>query len=123
MTSRSEMSTPPELSMASVLMWPPRRAYSMRARWVKARLAPSPTTRARTCDPVTRTSALARSSISRSGSSVARTNVPTPPAKSRVTGAWRMARISSGGDSDVDAGVQPQHGPDLGAHRDALVEP
>ena len=30
-TSRSEQSTPAELSMASVLMRPPARAYSMRA--------------------------------------------------------------------------------------------
>ncbi len=68
----------------------------MRARWVKARLAPSPTTRARTDDPSTRISALARSSISPSGSVLARTNVPIPPVNSRPTGACRMARMTSG---------------------------
>ena len=44
LTSWSELSTPAELSMASVLMRPPASAYSMRPRWVKPRLPPSPTT-------------------------------------------------------------------------------
>ena len=43
-TSWSEVSTPAELSMASVSMRPPARANSMRPAWVKPRLAPSPTT-------------------------------------------------------------------------------
>ena len=47
LTSWSEVSTPAELSIASVLMRPPLRAYSMRPRWVTPRLAPSPTTLAR----------------------------------------------------------------------------
>ena len=47
-TSWSDMSTPPELSMASVLSRPPRVQYSRRARWVRPRLPPSPMTRART---------------------------------------------------------------------------
>ncbi len=51
LTSWSEVSTPAELSMASVLMRPPLRAYSMRPRCVTPRLAPSPMTRARTATP------------------------------------------------------------------------
>jgi hypothetical protein len=47
LTSWSEQSTPAELSMKSVLMRPPRRAYSMRPRCVKPRLPPSPMTRQR----------------------------------------------------------------------------
>jgi hypothetical protein len=49
-TSWSEVSTPAELSMKSVLMappWPspPDSAYSIRPRWVRPRLPPSPTQR------------------------------------------------------------------------------
>ena len=44
LTSWSEQSTPAELSMKSVLSRPPRSAYSMRARWVMPRFAPSPIT-------------------------------------------------------------------------------
>ncbi len=54
-TSWSDVSTPAELSMKSVLMRPPVSAYSTRPRCVKPRLPPSPTTRARTCSPFTRT--------------------------------------------------------------------
>ena len=45
LTSWSEQSTPPELSMASVLTSPPARAYSTRAACVNPRLPPSATTR------------------------------------------------------------------------------
>ena len=45
LTSWSEVSTPAELSMASVLSSPPRCAASIRPRWVRPRLPPSPTTR------------------------------------------------------------------------------
>ena len=48
LTSWSEVLTPAELSMKSVLMRPPRAANSMRARCVTPRLAPSPITLART---------------------------------------------------------------------------
>ena len=54
LTSWSEVSTPAELSMASVLIRPPARAYSIRPSWVKPRLPPSPTTLAaqlRAVDP------------------------------------------------------------------------
>ena len=54
LTSWSEALTPAALSIASVSMrpgragfpffGPPPRAYSIRARWVKPRLPPSPTT-------------------------------------------------------------------------------
>ena len=51
LTSWSEVSTPAELSMKSVLILPPQVAYSMRPSWVSPRLPPSPTQRARTCAP------------------------------------------------------------------------
>ena len=44
LTSWSLQSTPAELSIASVLIFPPARANSMRPRWVSPRLPPSPTT-------------------------------------------------------------------------------
>ena len=47
LTSWSEVSTPAELSMKSVLTSPPASAYSILASWVRPRLPPSPTTRAR----------------------------------------------------------------------------
>ena len=53
LTSRSEVLTPAELSIASELQRPPARQYSIRADWVMARLPPSPTTRARSSPPVT----------------------------------------------------------------------
>ena len=64
LTSRSEQSTPPELSIASLLMRPPRSAYSMRARCVSPRLPPSPTTRQRRSEAFTRTPSLALSPAS-----------------------------------------------------------
>ena len=51
LTSWSEQLTPPALSIASVLMRPPASAYSIRPRWVKPRLPPSPTTRQRRSAP------------------------------------------------------------------------
>ena len=65
LTSWSEVSTPAELSMASVLMRPPLSAYSTRPSCVAPRLAPSPTTFARTSSPLMRTASLARSPTSR----------------------------------------------------------
>ena len=50
LTSWSEVSTPAELSMKSVLIRPPAAApaaYSIRPSWVRPRLPPSPTHRAR----------------------------------------------------------------------------
>ncbi len=64
LTSWSEQSTPPELSMASVLIRPPARANSIRPRWVKPRLPPSPTTRARSSVASMRTASLALSPTS-----------------------------------------------------------
>ena len=52
------------LSMKSVLMRPPCFAYSTRPRWVKPRFPPSPTMRARTWLPLTRTGSFARSPTS-----------------------------------------------------------
>ena len=64
LTSWSEQSTPAELSMKSVLSRPPRNAYSVRARWVMPRFAPSPITFARRSAPSTRSASLARSPTS-----------------------------------------------------------
>ena len=44
LTSRSELSTPAELSMKSVLMRPPAGCTRCVPRWVRPRLPPSPTT-------------------------------------------------------------------------------
>ena len=63
-TSWSEVSTPAELSIASVLIFTPRSAASMRPRWVKPRLPPSATTLQRSSAPFTRTASLARSPTS-----------------------------------------------------------
>ncbi len=63
-TSWSEVSTPAELSMASVSIRPPRRANEMRPAWVKPRLAPSPTTLQRSSVASTRTASLALSPAS-----------------------------------------------------------
>src|SRR5215212_8796445 len=60
-TSWSEQSTPAELSMKSALMWPPPAANSTRARRVKPRLPPSPTTRQRRSRASTRMASLERS--------------------------------------------------------------
>ena len=64
LTSWSEQSTPPELSIASVLIRPPCIAYSIRPRWVRPRLPPSPTTFARSSRPSTRTASFVRSPTS-----------------------------------------------------------
>ena len=70
-TSWSEVSTPAELSMKSVLIRPPepphpKRAYSMRPRCVRPRLPPSPTHRQRRSRPSTRIGSLALSPTSAS---------------------------------------------------------
>ena len=63
-TSWAEVSTPAELSMASVSMRPPARAKAMRPAWVTPRLAPSPTTATRSSAASTRTASLALSPTS-----------------------------------------------------------
>ena len=63
-TSRSEQSTPPELSIASVFTRPPPSAYSIRPRCVTPRLPPSPITFERTSPAFTRTASLALSPAS-----------------------------------------------------------
>ena len=97
LTSWSEQSTPAELSIASVLIFPPRRANSMRPRWVSPRLPPSPTTFTRSSDASARTGSLVLSPASACVSSDAFTYVPMPPFQSRSAGARRIAAISSGG--------------------------
>ncbi len=96
-TSWSEVSTPAELSMASVLMRPPASAYSTRARWVNPRLPPSPTTRQRSSAASMRTVSLVRSPASALVSVDAFTKVPIPPFQSRSTGARRIALTTSSG--------------------------
>ena len=64
LTSWSEQSTPAELSMKSVLTRPPASAYSMRERWVRPRLPPSPTTLARIWRPSMRSTSFVRSAAS-----------------------------------------------------------
>ena len=64
LTSWSEVSTPAELSMKSVLTSPPARAYSILAAWVRPRLPPSATTWARSRGASMRTASLARSPAS-----------------------------------------------------------
>ncbi len=78
-TSWSEVSTPPELSTASVFRRPPAAQYSSRPFWVRPRLPPSPSTRARTSRPFTRTRSLVRSPTSPFSSDSALTYVPIPP--------------------------------------------
>ncbi len=68
-TSWSEVSTPAELSMKSVLIRPPApsqpcRLYSIRPRWVNPRFPPSPTQPARRSAPSTRIASLALSPAS-----------------------------------------------------------
>ncbi len=104
-TSWSEQSTPAELSIASVLMWPPFSAYSMRALWVKPRLPPSPTTRLRRSLASTRTASLALSPASAFVSVLDFTYVPMPPFQSRSTGALSSARISSSGVSFLSSSM------------------
>ena len=64
LTSWSEQFTPAELSIASVLMRPPPSANSIRPRWVKPRLPPSPTTRHRSSPASIRTASLSLSPTS-----------------------------------------------------------
>ena len=64
LTSWSEVSTPAELSMKSVLTSPPASAYSILAAWVRPRLPPSATTLARNWAASIRTASLARSPAS-----------------------------------------------------------
>ena len=64
LTSWSEVSTPAELSIASVLTRTPARAASIRPSWVAPRLPPSPTTLHRSALPSTRIASLARSPTS-----------------------------------------------------------
>ena len=85
--------------MKSALMRPPAAAYSTRARRVKPRLPPSPTTFARSSVASTRIASLARSCASASVSVEAFTSVPMPPFHSRSTGARRIARMTSVGGS------------------------
>src|SRR5918999_623670 len=87
LTSWSEQSTPAELSSASVLILPPPAAYSIRARWVRPRLPPSPITRQRSSEASTRTASLALSPASVCVSPLAFTYVPIPSFQSRSTGA------------------------------------
>ena len=98
-TSWSEVSTPAELSMKSVLTRPPPSAYSILASWVSPRFPPSPITLARTCEASTRTASLVRSPASAWTWLEALTYVPMPPFQSRSTGAARIAEISWSGES------------------------
>ena len=70
-TSWSDMSTPPELSTASVFSRTPFVQNSIRPRCVSPRLPPSATTRALTSLAFTRTRSFARSPTSASSSPVA----------------------------------------------------
>ena len=63
-TSWSEVSTPAELSMASVFTCPPDRANSIRPNWVQPRLPPSPITRQRSSVASARMPSLALSPTS-----------------------------------------------------------
>ena len=83
--------------MKSALMRPPRSENSTRARRVKPRLPPSPTTRARSSRASTRIASEERSCASASVSEEALTTVPMPPFHSRSTGARRIARMTSVG--------------------------
>ena len=64
LTSWSEVSTPAELSMASVLTRTPCSDASMRPSCDSPRLPPSPTTLQRRSAPLTRIASLARSPMS-----------------------------------------------------------
>jgi hypothetical protein len=108
LTSWSEQSTPAELSMKSVEIRPPFCAYSIRPRWVRPRLPPSPTTLHRNCLPLTRIASLDLSPTSACDSVDAFTYVPMPPFHSRSTGACRIAFISSFGAIVVTPGAIPR---------------
>ena len=73
LTSWSEVSTPAELSMASVLIRTPLKAASIRPSWEQPRLPPSPTTLTRSYLPLTRMASLARSPTDRLSSVLALT--------------------------------------------------
>ena len=64
LTSWSDVSTPAELSIASVLSRTPWRAASTRPSWVMPRLPPSPTTLQRRSEPLMRMRSLALSPTS-----------------------------------------------------------
>ena len=83
--------------MKSALMRPPCWENSTRARRVRPRLPPSPTTRARRSRASTRIASLERSCASASVSVEALTTVPMPPFHSRSTGARRIAWMTSVG--------------------------
>ena len=107
LTSWSEVSTPAELSMKSVLSNTPLRAASMRPFWVRPRLPPSPTILQRRSSPLMRSALLARSPTSALVSDAAFTYVPMPPFHNRSTGALRIALMSSVGDSDSTSAPIP----------------
>ena len=100
LTSWSEQSTPAELSIASMLIRPPPSANSMRARCVKPRLPPSPTTRQRSSSRVDADGVVRLVADVGVPLLLALTYVPMPPFQSRSTGARSSARISSFGVSD-----------------------
>src|SRR6266540_3394105 len=100
LTSWSDVSTPAELSIASVLMSPPAHAYSMRPSCVRPRLPPSATTLQRSSRPSTRIASFARSPTCACVSFELLTYVPMPPLYSRSTFALRIALRSSCGGSD-----------------------
>src|SRR3546814_8424665 len=95
LTSWSEVSTPAELSMKSVLISTPLCAASMRPHWVKPRLPPSPPPLHRSSPPLMRIALLARSPTSALASPLPLTYVPMPPFHSSYTGALSPALISS----------------------------
>ncbi|SIH63156.1 Uncharacterised protein [Mycobacteroides abscessus subsp. abscessus] len=79
LTSWSELSTPAELSTASVLIATPFSAASTRPSWVTPRLPPSPMTRALTSSPLIRMASFDLSPTSAWLSSEDLTYVPMPP--------------------------------------------
>ncbi len=93
-TSWSDMSTPPELSSASVFALPPLSENSMRARCVKPRFPPSPTAWQRSWSTLTRTASFDGSPASAWVSEADFTYVPIPPFHSSSTGASSTARMS-----------------------------
>ncbi len=107
-TSWSEVSTPAELSIASVLTRTPLRAASTRPSWVRPRLPPSPTTRLRRSLPLMRIRSFALSPTSAFVSDCDFTYVPMPPFHRRSTGARRAARMSSSGVRDSRPAGRPR---------------
>ncbi len=94
LTSWSEVSTPAELSMKSVLTRPPASAYSILASWVMPRFPPSPITlhpQRRRVDP----DRVVRPVTDIGVRLARRLDVSAdPPFQSRSTGAIRIAEIS-----------------------------